>query len=154
MIDADGRNRWKVSFPNPRADMYVCGWSPDGKRILYMEVIGSLVNNTFIIATLNPTRQEVRHFDRVPLPKMSITGGAWGADGKSILITSKPADAPNNDLHWNIYRFHLIDKKLIQLTHLVTKDVLPQEWNPSLSVQPQRLIPVFWGEMKSNRLRH
>ncbi len=29
-----------------------------------------------------------------------------------------------------------------------------QEWNPRLSVQSQRLLPMFWGEIKSNRLRH
>ena len=156
MVDADGRNLWKVSFPNIEAGIFARGWSPDGKRILYTEAIGSSVNDaTLIIATLHPTRREVRHYDRVPLPMRTISGGAWGADGKSVLFSGKPADAPNNDLHWNIYRFHLIDKKLIQLTHHVKRDQIGQEWNPSLSVQPQqRLLPVFWGEIKSNRLRH
>ena len=154
MVDADGRNRWKVSLPNIEAGMFARGWSPDGKKILYLEAIGSNVNNaTLIIATLNPTRPEVVHFDRVPLPKMPISGAAWGADGKSILITTKPADGPIH-LDWNIYRFRLTDRKLIQLTHNVGRDSGPQEWNPSLSVQPQRLLPLFWGEMKSNRLRY
>ena len=151
MVDADGRNRWKVSFPNIEAGMFARGWSPDGKRILYTEAIGSTINDvTLIIATLNPIRQEVIHFDRVPLPKMPIYGAAWGADGKSILITTKPADGP-----WNIYRFRLTDRKLIQLTHHVQRDQIGQEWNSRLSVQPQqRLLPLFWGEIKSNRLRH
>ena len=154
MVDADGRNLWKVSFPNIEAGMFARGWSPDGKRILYTEAIGSTVNDvTLIIATLNPTRQEVIHFDRVALPKMPIYGGAWGADGKSILITTKPGDGPMN-LDWNIYRFHLTEKKLIQLTHHVRRDQIGQEWNSRLSVQPQRLLPMFWGEIKSNRLRH
>ena len=154
MIDADGRNLWKVSSPNPRAEMFAHGWSPDGKKILYKEVIDPTVNDvTLIIATLNPTRPEVIHFDRVPLPKIPISGGVWGADGKSILITSRPADGPLN-LDWNIYRFRLTDRKLIQLTHHIRRDSLPREWNPSLSVPPQRLLPVFWGEIKSNRLRH
>ena len=149
MVDADGRNRWKVSSPNIQVGMFAYGWSPDGKKILYMES-GSKVNDaTLIIATLNPTRQEVIHFDRVPLPKMPVSGPAWGADGKSILFTTKPADGP-----WNIYRFRLTDRKLIQLTHHVRRDSGPHEWNPRLSVQPQRLLPLFWGEIKSNRLRH
>ena len=93
--------------------------------------------------------EEVIHFDRVPLPKMPVSGPAWGADGKSILFTTKPADGP-----WNIYRFRLTDRKLIQLTHHVRRDSGPHEWNPRLSVQPQRLLPMFWGEIKSNRLRH
>ena len=154
MVDADGRNRWKVSLPNPLAQMFAYGWSPDGKKILYKEVIDPTVNDVaLIIATLNPTRQKVKHFERVPLPKMPISGGAWGADGKSILFTSRPVDGPQN-LDWNIYRFRLTDRKLIQLTHHVKRDSLPQEWNPRLSVPPQRLLPVFWGEIKSNRLRH
>ena len=155
MVDANGRNRWKVSFPNIEAGMFARGWSPDGKKILYMEAIDSTVHDvTLIIATLNPIRQEVIHFERVPLPKMPISGAAWGADGKSILITTKPADGPMN-LDWNIYRFRLTDRKLIQLTHHVWRDSGPQEWNSRLSVQPQqRLLPMFWGEIKSNRLRH
>ena len=155
MVDADGRNRWKVSFPNIEAGMFARGWSPDGKQILYTEAIGSSVNDaTLIIATLNPTRREVIHFDRVPLPKMPISGGAWGADGKSVLFSGRPADGGSLHLDWNIYRFHLTDRKLIQLTHHVSKDQIGQEWNSRLSVQPQRLLPLFWGEIKSNRLRH
>ena len=154
MVDADGRNLWKVSFQNFRAGMFARGWSPDGNRVLFTEAIGHSVNDaTLIIATLHPTRREVINFDRVPLPKMPMSGGAWGADGKSVLFSARPADGPKN-LDWNIYRFHLIDKKLIQLTHHVKKDRIGQEWNPSLSVQPQRLLPLFWGEMKSNRLRY
>ena len=150
MVDTNGRNRWKVSSPNIEAGMFARGWSPDGKKILYMEAIGSKVNNaTLIVATLNPIRQEVLHFDRVPLPKMPISGAAWGADGKSILFTTKPPDGP-----WNIYRFRLTDRKLIQLTHHIRRDSGPHEWNPRLSVQPQRLLPLFWGEIKSNRLPH
>ena len=151
MVNANGRNLWEVSFPNIEAGMFARGWSPDGKKILYMEAIGSTVHDvTLIIATLNPIRQEVTHFDRVRLPKMPISGAAWGADGKSILITTKPADGP-----WNIYRFRLTDRKLIQLTHHVQRDQIGQEWNSRLSVQPQqRLLPLFWGEIKSNRLRH
>ena len=154
MVDADGRNRWKVSFPNIEAGMFASGWSPDGKQVLYAEAIGSSVNDvTLIIATLHPTRREVVHFDRVPLPKMPIYGETWGADGKSILITTRPADGPLNP-HWNIYRFHLTEKKLTQLTHHVRRDQIGQEWNSRLSVQPQRLLPLFWGSIKSNRLRH
>ena len=154
MIDADGRNLWKVSFPNIEAGMFPRGWSPDGKQILYTEAIGHSVNDaTLIIATLHPTRREVKHFDRVPLPKMPISGGAWGVDGKSVLFSARPPDGPQN-LDWNIYRFRLTDRKLIQLTHHVRRDSIPREWNPRLSVPPQRLLPVFWGEIKSNRLQH
>ena len=141
MVDADGRNLWKVSFQNFRAGMFARGWSPDGKRVLFTEAIGHSVNDaTLIIATLHPTKREVIYFDRVPLPKMSLHGGAWGADGKSILITTRPADGPK-DFDWNIYRFHLTDKKLTQLTHHAKRDQIGQEWNFRLSVPQQRLLP-------------
>ena len=154
VVDADGRNLWQVSFPNVEAGMFARGWSPDGKQILYTEAIGHSVNDaTLIIATLHPTRREIINWDRVPLPKMPISGGAWGADGKSVLFSGRPADGPLN-LDWNIYRFRLTDRELIQLTHHVWRDKSPHEWNPRLSVQPQRLLPLFWGEIKSNRLRH
>ena len=154
MVDADGRNLWKVSFQNFRAGMFARGWSPDGKRVLFTEAIGHSVNDaTLIIATLHPTRREVINFDRVPLPKMPMSGGAWGADGKSVLFTSRPADGPKN-LDWNIYRFHLIDKQLRQLTRHVWKDSMGQEWNPRLSVRPRRLLPVFWGDIKTDLLQH
>ena len=144
MVDANGRNRWKVSSPNIEAEMFARGWSPDGKKILF----GSKVNDaTLIITSLNPTRPEVIHFDRVPLPKMPISGAGWGADGKSILFTTRPADGP-----WNIYRFRLTDRKLIQLTHHVRRDSGPQEWNPRLSVSQQGLLPLFWGNIKSELL--
>ena len=154
MVDADGRNLWKVSFQNFRAGMFARGWSPDGKRVLFTEAIGHSVNDaTLIIATLHPTRREVINFDRVPLPKMPMSGGAWGADGKSVLFTSRPADGPKN-LDWNIYRFRLTDRTLIQLTDHVKKDQISQEWNPSLSVPQQGLLPVFWGEIKTDLLQH
>ena len=154
VVDVDGKNLWQVSFPNIEAGMFARGWSRDGKQILYTEAIGHSTNDaTLIIATLNPTRPEVIHFERVPLPKMPISGGAWGADGKSVLFTTRPADGPLN-LHWNIYRFHLTEKKLTQLTHHVKRDQIGQEWNSSLSVPQQGLLPVFWGEIKSKRLRH
>ena len=154
VIDTDGKNRWKVSFPNIEAGMFARGWSPDGKQILYTEAIGHSVNDaTLIIATLHPTRREVLNWERVHLPKMPISGGAWGADGKSVLFSARPADGPKN-LDWNIYRFHLTDRKLIQLTHHVRKDSSPHEWNPRLFVPSQRLLPLFWGEIKSNRSRY
>ena len=151
MVDADGRNLWKVSFQNFRAGMFARGWSPDGKRVLFTEAINHSFNDaTLIIATLHPTRREVVHFDRVNIPKRPIRGGAWGAGGKSILFTTRPPDGPKN-LDWNIYRFGLIDKKLIQLTDHVWRDQIGQEWNPRLPVSPQRLTPTQWGEIKATK---
>ena len=150
VVNADGTHRWQVSKPEPDAAMFVRGWSPDGKQILYTAAIGAKSNNaSFIIATLDPSgRSKVTKWERVPLPKMPISLASWGTDGKSILFSGA------SQANWDIYRYLIDSEQLIQLTFHFRKDTSPQEWNPRLSVQPQRLLPLFWGEIKSNRLRH
>ena len=89
MMNADGTNRWQVSEPIPQAGMFMMGWSPDGKKILYTAAIDDLVTSSFlVIATLHPRRHEAVKHERVPLPKkMHLNTAAWGADGKSVLVT-------------------------------------------------------------------
>ena len=147
VVNADGTHRWQVSKPEPDAAMFVRGWSPDGKRILYTAAIGAKSNNaSFIIATLDSSgRSKVKKWERVPLPKMPISLASWGADGKSLLFSGA------SQANWDIYRYLIDSGQLIQLTFHFRKDTSPQEWNPRLSVQPQRLLPLFWGQIKSNR---
>lgn len=149
VVNTNGTGRFKVSKPRPDASMFLGGWSPDGKQILYTEAVGLSVANSFpVIATLNLVGQrKVKRWDRVPVPRMPFHSTAFSADGKSIFFSGK------RDNDWNIYRFQLADGKLIQLTDSPGSDVAAHEWNPRLSVQLQRLLPVFWGEMKSNQLR-
>ena len=146
MINADGTHRWQVSQPVPNAAMFLDGWSPEGTRILYTEAINSSVKNSFpIIATLHPTRRGVVTHERVPLPKMDLNTSAWGADGKSILVTLRKEGGA-----WNIYRFRLRGRQLIRLTDHPASDAAPHEWNSRLPVSPQGLIPKLWGDIKSN----
>ncbi len=149
VVNAAGTHRFQVSEPVPNAAMYLRGWSLDGKQILYSKAINAHVDTSFlVIATLDPVgRRKVVKWEQIPVPRMSLDTGAWGADGKSVLFAGKKKD------HWNIYRFRLRDEELTQLTNQPFKDSGPHEWNPRLSVQPQRLLPVFWGEIKSDLLR-
>ena len=141
----DGSDRWQVSEPVPGASMFLGGWSPEGMRVVYAALIGAQTTEaTVIIATLNPQRTKVIKREGVPLPKMPVGTVSFGAAGKSILFRGKRADV------WNIYRFRLSDRKLIRLTDNPGADIAPQEWNPRLSVSPQRLVPKHWGEVKSN----
>ncbi len=155
MMNADGTNRWQVSEPIPQAGMFMMGWSPDGKKILYTAAIDDLVTSSFlVIATLHPRKHEAVKHERVPLPKkMHLNTAAWGADGKSVLVTLREAPREEGGV-WNIYRFHLPDGQLIQLTNNPTTDIAPHEWNPLLPVSPQGLVPTRWGEIKSNSYRH
>ena len=151
VMDADGTNRWQVSEPIPQAGLFMMGWSPDGKKILYTAAIDHLVaKSSLVIATLHPRKHEAIKHERVPLPKnMHIDGAAWGADGKSVLVTLRTAPREEGGV-WNIYRFRLPDGPLIQLTDHPATDGSAHEWNPRLSVSPQRLAPKRWGEIKSN----
>ena len=154
VMNADGTNRWQVSEPIPQAGMFMMGWSPDGKKILYTAAIDLLVmKSSLVIATLHPRKHEAVKHERVPLPKkMHIYGAAWGADGKSVLVTLRTAPREEGG-EWNVYRFRLPDGPLIQLTDHPATDGRAREWNPRLSVSPQKLAPKRWGEIKSN-LRH
>ena len=147
VMDANGTKQWQVSHPNPDAGMFLYdAWSPDGKQIVYLEAIGDSVKNaTAVIATLDTRRREVVKHERVPLPKMDLGWTAWGADGKSILVTLRKEEE-----NWDIYRFRFSDGQLIQLTDHPASDGSPNEWNSRLPVSPQGLAPKRWGEIKSN----
>ena len=146
----DGTKRWQVSEPIPDAVMFVEGWSPDGTQILYKASIHALVtDSTVFIATLNAAKSRTVKHAQVPLPKMDSSTAAWGADGKSILISLRRVGEK-----WDIYRFRLLDGQLIQLTNHPASDTSPNEWNPLLPVSPQGLTPKRWGEIKSNSYPH
>ena len=146
VVNASGTGHFKVSKPRPNTAMYLGGWSPDGKQILYKETVDfNLANSFAVIATLNLVGQrKVKRWDRLPVPRMPFHSTAFSADGKSILFSGK------RDNDSNIYRFHLADQKLVQLTDSPGSDVAAHEWNPRLSIRSQRLLPLFWGEIKSN----
>ena len=158
VMDADGTHRWQVSEPIPDAVMFVEGWAPDGTQILYMASIGASVkNSTLHIATLDTRRRKAVKHEKVPIPKMDLTGGTWGADGKSILINVRKAGEEwdiKEGGKWDIYRFSLLDRQLTQLTDHPASDLAPDEWNPRLSVAPQKLAPTRWGEIKSKSHNH
>ena len=147
-IRPDGTGLWQVSEPKLEAGMFLGGWSPNGKKILYKGTIDLNVANSFaVIATLNAQRTKVIKREDVPLPKMPFMSVSFGADGKSILLTNQKAKTRN------IYRFRLSDRKLIQLTDNPESDTAAREWNPRLSVSPQQgLLPQKWGEIKAGEL--
>jgi Tol biopolymer transport system component len=154
-IRPDGTDLWQVSEPKPDTGKFLGGWSPDGKQILYVESIGFSVNTTTpVIATLHPADPQ-RVFKRMPVkrPLKALDSFSFSADGKSILFRGKKdfiREGVKGD-PWNIYRFGLVDKQLIQLTDSPDKVGTPQEWNPRLPVLLQELTPTRWGEIKMTK---
>ena len=146
-IRPDGTELWQVSIPRLNATMFLGGWSPDGKRVLYTEAVNLNINTSFpVIATLAPNgRAEVISWKHVKVPRMPFDSAAFSVDGKSILFSGKKDDAEN------IYRFGLVDKQLIQLTNNPGTDAAPQEWDSRLLVSPQALTSTHWGEIKTTR---
>ncbi len=146
-IRPDGTDLWQVSAPLPERAMYLGGWSPDGKRIVYAAAFHARVTNVkMIIASVHPSRRaKVFKREVVPLPKMSgLATVSFGADGKSILFAGRRFG------NWDIYRFRLDTHELIQLTDALRGDMGPREWNPRLSVSPRReTLPQTWGRMKA-----
>lgn len=144
-IRPDGTRRWQVSNSRHNVTMQLGGWSPDGKQVLYTEVVREDVNTSFpVIATLNPNGRISRK--RIKIPRMGYDYADFSADGKAILFSGGGDDTRN------IYRFGLVDKKLIQLTHIPRGDeAAAQEWHPPLSVSPQELNTTLWGEVKTTQ---
>ena len=150
-IRPNGRELWRVAESKPRAWRLMGGWSPDGEQVVYTEIIDINVKASFqVIATLHPVWQKkVTKRERLPIPQMDFQSAGFSSDGKSILLTG------HADPQWNIYRFRLDTHELIQLTDNMWADLAPQEWNRGLSVPAQQgRLPLYWGEIKSNRLRH
>ena len=149
-IRPDGTDMWQVSNPRDNTAMFLGGWSPDGKQILYTEAVDLDLEQSFpVIATLDDKRpRTVLRWKHVPVPKMPFDTDSFGADGKSILFCG----AEDVDGDWHIYRFKLNTKVLIQLTDSTGITFAPQEWDSRLAVRPQtRRLPVRWGEIKSAR---
>lgn len=151
-IRPDGTDMWQISAPIPETAMSVGGWSPDGNRVVYAAHFHAKVTHTkMIIASLRLVgrTKKVLKREEVPLPKMpevtGLKGVSFGADGKSILFAGRTFGS------WEVYRFRLDTRELIQLTNAPTGgDTSPREWNPQLPVSlKQEVLPLIWGAIKS-----
>ena len=157
-IRPDGRGLWRVSQPKPDTGMLLGGWSPDGKKVVYVETVGFDSNKSVaVIATLHPAgKQLVVQREPLQLPPWDMTSETWSADGESILFAgrNRAVTFRKDGNNWEIYRFRLRDSQLTQLTNHPQDDLGPHEWDPRLAVPPQqgRLL-LHWGKIKSSLSR-
>ncbi len=143
VVDADGTDLWQASQSVAGGIMFIGGWAPDSKKIIYTKLTreGEKEEATIVIVTIDAKGHEAIEHEDVKLPHnpwLSVSGEAWGSDGKSILIAGRIGI-------WNIYRFRFAGRELIQLTDSPATDFAPDEWNPRLPISPQGLIPRLWG---------
>ena len=154
-IQPNGRGMWRVSQPKPNTGMLLGGWSPDGKKVVYVETVGFDSNKSVaVIATLHPAgRREVVKREPLRLPRWDMTSETWSTDGESILFAgrNRAVTFRKDGNNWEIYRFRLQDGQLTQLTNHPQDDLGPHEWDSRLPVTPQGLAPTRWGELKSSQ---
>ncbi len=152
-IQPNGRGLWRVSQPKPNTGMLLGGWSPDGKKVVYVETVGFDSNKSVtVIATLHPAgRQQVVEREPLRLPRWDMTSEIWSTDGESILFAgrNRAVTFRKDGNNWEIYRFRLQDGQLTQLTNHPQDDLGPHEWDPRLPVSPRGLVPKRWGEIKT-----
>ena len=94
VANADGTSRFQVSRPRLGADMFLGGWSPDGKRIVYMEAVDtSVAKSVPVIATLNLVGREE---------------GGWAKEGETVGPSAGATDASEHRSllrRWEVHPF-------------------------------------------------
>ena len=159
---SDKRIVAKHRFGEPK---WLGGWSPDGKRIVYLQWGEGAAGDRIFVATLDMdllnvvAEKEVVIPPKVTInavgfgkeafipPQMTINAVSFGAAGQSILFVG---DAGGRN---GSFRLRLDTNELIQLTGAPFDDYSLQEWGRRLSVFPIReTLPQTLGRVKAKAL--
>ena len=123
------------------------GWSPEGKRIVYLEWGEGGRRDRILVATLDMDLLNVVTEEVFIPPKMTINAVTFGADGQSILFVGDTGRRNSS------FRLRLDTNELIQLTGAPFYDYSLKEWARRLSVAPkQEMFPQTWGRIKAKPL--
>ncbi len=142
-IRPDGSDKRIVAKHRLGEPKWLGGWSPDGRRIVYLE--WGAAGDRIVVATLDMDLLNVVMEAEVPIPPMlAIQSVSFGADGRSILFVG------SNDGRASSFRVRLDTHELIQLTDAPFGDYSLQEWGRRLSVSlKQQMFPRTWGHIKA-----
>ncbi len=162
-IRPDGSDKRIVSKHRHGEPKWLGDWSPDGKRIVYLE--WGAAGDRIFVATLDMdllrevVDAEVVIPPRVTInavafgkeafipPQMTINAVTFGGGGQSILFVG------SNDGRATSFRVHIDTHELIQLTGVPFNDHSLQEWGRRLSVSPIReTLPQTLGRVKAEAL--
>ncbi len=163
-IRPDGSDKRIVSQHHPGEPKWLGGWSPEGKRIVYLEWGEGGRRDRILVVTLdmdllNVVTEEVFIPPKVTInavafgkevfipPEMTINAVTFGADGQSILFVGDTGRRNSS------FRLRLDTNELIQLTGAPFYDYSLKEWARRLSVAPkQEMFPQTWGRIKAKPL--
>ena len=164
-IRPDGSDKRIVSQHRPGEPKWLGGWSPEGKRIVYLEWGEGGRRDRILVATLDMDLLNVVTEEEVPIPlkvtinavgfgrevfippEMMINAVTFGADGQSILFVGDTGRRNSS------FRLRLDTNELMQLTGAPFYDYSLKEWTRGLSVVPkQEMFPQTWGRIKAKPL--
>ena len=146
-IRPDGSDKRIVSQHHPGEPKWLGGWSPEGKRIVYLEWGEGGRRDRILVATLDMDLLDVVTEEVFIPPEMTINAVTFGADGQSILFVGDTGRRNSS------FRLRLDTNELIQLTDAPFYDYSLKEWARRLSVAPkQEMFPQTWGRIKAKPL--
>ena len=134
---------------------YAPRWSPDGKYVMYYEShkryekerVVRLANHLIVVDKNGGNPQKLN------IPKSWwLHSACWGAQGTHVLFAGEKDGFQNEGKrNYEIYRYHILTEKIIQITTTPHKEYDPH-WMPgTLSVSPEGKLEVEWGEIKSEK---
>ena len=146
-IRPDGSDKRIVAKHRLGEPKWLGGWSPEGKRIVYLEWGEGGRRDRILVATLDMDLLNVVTEEVFIPPEMTINAVTFGADGQSILFVGDTGRRNSS------FRLRLDTNELIQLTGAPFYDYSLKEWARRLSVAPkQEMFPQTWGRIKAKPL--
>ena len=162
ITDIDGKNtRPFLKGPQPHfvGDTVISRnhphWSPDGKHVMYFEDhkryeanrVVRLANHLIVVD------KNGRNPKKLDIPKSWwLYSACWTAHGNQVLFAGEKNGFHNDGKrNYEIYRYHIFNSNITQITDTPHKEYQPH-WVPgTLSVSPEGKLNVQWGEVKEEK---
>lgn len=122
-------------------------WSPSGHYIVYPEMERTQdfrdVVSVYIVVQEVFTGHREKH-----LEGFLSAYACWMGDDRTLIVSAK-ANYEHPDAQYELYRYHLLSRKLTNLTHSARGEYAPDWIGGALSVFPAGKLPLLWGQLKA-----
>ncbi len=163
IVGSDGRGEKPLLPPNADPNILLIRmyprWSPDGKRLMFVEDRFDIIVNegnpdTDLVikdSSLLLHHLAEKRTERQPLPKGFRPGAFCWINNTEIFLSGDAIGLITQELgNDDIYRYHLTSGTLTQLTTHPAADLFPQ-WTPgTLEVSAKKKKTTQWGKLKVN----